>query len=43
MQLLADKLPNAKLVVDNGAGISAYKDQPDRFKRDLLELYANAE
>jgi pimeloyl-ACP methyl ester carboxylesterase len=43
MRALADKLPNAKLIVYDGAGHSAYKDQPDRFKRDLLELYANAE
>jgi pimeloyl-ACP methyl ester carboxylesterase len=43
MRVLADKLPNAKLIVYDGAGHSAYKDQPDRFKRDLLELYANVE
>jgi pimeloyl-ACP methyl ester carboxylesterase len=43
MRALADKLPNAKLVVYDGASHSAYKDQPDRFKNDLLELYANAE
>jgi len=43
MRALADKLPNAKLVVYDGASHSAYKDQPDRFKHDLLELYANAE
>ena len=43
MRTLADKLPNAKLVVYDGANHSAYKDQPDRFKHDLLELYANAE
>jgi pimeloyl-ACP methyl ester carboxylesterase len=43
MRTLADKLPNAKLVVYDGANHSAYKDEPDRFKRDLLELYANAE
>jgi len=43
MRTLADKLPNAKLVVYDGATHSAYKDQPDRFKHDLLELYANAE
>jgi pimeloyl-ACP methyl ester carboxylesterase len=43
MRTLADKLPNAKLIVYDGASHSAYKDQPDRFKHDLLELYANAE
>jgi pimeloyl-ACP methyl ester carboxylesterase len=43
MRTLADKLPNAKLLVYNGAAHSAYKDQPELFKRDLLELYAMAE
>jgi pimeloyl-ACP methyl ester carboxylesterase len=43
MRTLADKLPNAKLTVYNGAKHSAYIDQPERFKRDLLELYAIAE
>jgi pimeloyl-ACP methyl ester carboxylesterase len=43
MRTLADKLPNAKLLVYNGASHSAYKDQPELFKRDLLELYATAE
>jgi pimeloyl-ACP methyl ester carboxylesterase len=43
MRALAVKLPKAKLVVYDGAGHSAYKDQPDRFKHDLLELYGNAE
>ncbi len=43
MRTLSDKLPNAKLKVYNGASHSAYKDQPDKFKNDLLELYANAE
>ncbi len=43
MRTLADKLPNAKLVVYDGANHSAYKDDPERFKHDLLELYANAE
>jgi pimeloyl-ACP methyl ester carboxylesterase len=40
---LAGLLPNAKIVVYDGAGHSAYLAQPDRFKRDLLELYALAE
>jgi pimeloyl-ACP methyl ester carboxylesterase len=43
MRALANKLPIAKLVVYDGANHSAYKDEPDRFKHDLLELYANAE
>ena len=43
MRTLANKLPNAKLLVYNGASHSAYKDQPELFKRDLLELYAIAE
>jgi pimeloyl-ACP methyl ester carboxylesterase len=43
MRVLTDKLSNAKLVVYEGANHSAYKDEPDRFKQDLLELYANAE
>lgn len=43
MRTLADKLPKAKLLVYNGAGHSAYKDQPDRFKHDLLEFYATIE
>jgi pimeloyl-ACP methyl ester carboxylesterase len=43
MRTLSDKMPNAKLVTYEGAGHSAYNNQPDRFKRDLLELYASAE
>jgi pimeloyl-ACP methyl ester carboxylesterase len=43
MRTLADKLPNSKLIVYEGAKHSAYKDQPDRFKSDLLELYIKAE
>jgi pimeloyl-ACP methyl ester carboxylesterase len=43
MRTLADKLPNTKLLVYNGAGHSAYKEQPEQFKHDLLELYANVE
>jgi pimeloyl-ACP methyl ester carboxylesterase len=43
MRTLSHKLPNAKLLVYNGAGHSAYKDKPEQFKRDLLELYANSE
>lgn len=43
LRTLADKLPNAKLVTYESAGHSAYIMQPDRFKRDLLELYAVSE
>jgi pimeloyl-ACP methyl ester carboxylesterase len=43
MRTLAGLLPNAKLTVYEGAGHSAYLAEPDRFKRDLLELYALAE
>ena len=43
MRTLADRLPKAKLIMYDGAGHSAYKDQPDRFKHDLLELYAKSE
>jgi abhydrolase domain-containing protein 14 len=43
MRTLADKLPNAKLIVYDDANHSAYKDEPERFSHDLLEFYANAE
>ncbi len=43
MRTLADKLPKAKLLVYNGAGHSAYKDQTEKFKHDLLEFYALVE
>lgn len=43
MRTLVDKLPNSKLIVYEGAKHSAYKDQPDRFKHDVLELYAKVE
>ena len=43
LRLLADRLQNPKLIVYEGAGHSAYLSSPDRFKRDLLELYAAAE
>jgi pimeloyl-ACP methyl ester carboxylesterase len=43
MRSLSNKLPNAKLLVYNGANHSAYKDDSERFKQDLLELYAKAE
>ena len=40
---LTGKLPNAKLIVYENEGHAAYLGRPDRFKRDLLELYALAE
>jgi pimeloyl-ACP methyl ester carboxylesterase len=43
MRTLVDKLPNSRLLMYEGAGHSAYKDQPERFKRDLLQLYATVE
>lgn len=43
MRTLEGKLPNAKLRVYGGAGHSAYKSEPEQFKKDLLELYATAE
>jgi pimeloyl-ACP methyl ester carboxylesterase len=43
MRTLSGKIPNSKLLVYDGAKHSAYKDQPELFKRDLLELYADAE
>jgi pimeloyl-ACP methyl ester carboxylesterase len=43
MRTLADKLPNSKLIIYQGANHSAYRDEPERFKRDLLELYVKAE
>lgn len=43
MRTLTDKLPKAKLLVYNGASHAAYKDQPELFKRDLLEFYATIE
>jgi pimeloyl-ACP methyl ester carboxylesterase len=43
MRTLTDKLPNSKLVIYPGAKHSAYRDEPKRFKRDLLELYIKTE
>ncbi len=42
MRTLTDTLPNAKMLVYQGAAHSAYRDQPELFKHDLLELYAKA-
>jgi pimeloyl-ACP methyl ester carboxylesterase len=43
MRTLTNKFPKSKMLAYNGAAHSAYQDQPERFKHDLLELYANAE
>ncbi len=43
MKVLADKLPNANLIVYEGASHSAYKDQPEKFSNHLLQFYARAE
>jgi len=43
MRTLADKMPNAKLLVYKDASHSAYLSQPDLFKRDLLEFYSHPE
>lgn len=43
LRTLAGKLPNGKLTVYEGTGHSAYLSNPERFKHDLLELYALAE
>jgi pimeloyl-ACP methyl ester carboxylesterase len=43
MRTLTEKLPSAKLLVYNGSAHSAYQDQPEWFKHDLLELYATVE
>jgi pimeloyl-ACP methyl ester carboxylesterase len=43
LRRLTDKLPNPKLVIYGGYGHSAYLGNPERFKRDLMELYALAE
>ena len=42
MRTLVDKLPSAKMLVYNNASHSAYKDQPEWFKTDLIKLYAIA-
>jgi pimeloyl-ACP methyl ester carboxylesterase len=43
IRALSKVLPNSKLLVYTGAGHSAYRDQPEKFKQDLLELYVKAE
>jgi pimeloyl-ACP methyl ester carboxylesterase len=43
LRTLAGRLPDGKLTVYEGEGHSAYLGNPERFKRDLLELYAMAE
>jgi len=42
MQELASKMPNAKLVIYEDAEHPAYLDHPDKFMKDLLELYEKA-
>lgn len=42
MRTLVDKLPSAKLLVYKDAAHSAYQDQPEWFRTDLLKLYVNA-
>ncbi len=37
---MASRLPNAKIAIYDGAGHAAYKDKPESFKKELLELYA---
>ncbi len=39
MRLLAQKLPKSKLIEYKEAQHSAYKEEPDRFIRNLIELY----
>ncbi|NLE03934.1 MAG: alpha/beta hydrolase [Crenarchaeota archaeon] len=43
MRNLSFQLPNTKLLTYFGAEHSAYKQQTEKFKKDLLELYALAE
>ncbi len=43
LRTLVDKLPHAKLITYQGGNHSAYLSEPQRFRRDLLELYAAAE
>lgn len=43
MRTLTTKLPNSKLVIYQNAAHSAYRDKPEQFKRDILELYIKAE
>lgn len=43
LRTLASKLPDGKVTVYEGEGHSAYLGGADRFKRDLLELYASTE
>ncbi len=40
---LMSKLPNGKLTIYEKAGHTAYLASPERFRRDLIELYALAE
>jgi pimeloyl-ACP methyl ester carboxylesterase len=39
---MTSQLPDARMSVYEGASHSAYKDQPERFSKELLELYGLA-
>ena len=41
VRTLAQKIPHAELVVYESASHPAHKDEPERFQKDLLELYAS--
>ncbi len=43
LRTLASKVPDGKVTVYEGEGHSAYLGGAERFKRDLLELYASME
>ncbi len=43
LRTLSGLLPDGRLTVYDGVGHSAYFGDPERFKRDLLELYALSE
>jgi len=43
LRTLAGMLPNGKLTIFEGVGHSAYLGDPERFRHDLLELYALSE
>jgi pimeloyl-ACP methyl ester carboxylesterase len=43
LRTLAGMLPDGRLTVFEGVGHSAYLGDPERFRQDLLELYALSE
>ena len=43
LRTLAGKLPDGKLMIYDRVGHSAYLGNPEKFKHDLLELYAQVE